>query len=1084
MIDLSNISQIFVGSVEIGAVYVGSQKIWPASYTCILAPTAWNYGDQYTIDYIPAIGGYATPASWKFYIYNLNGDLVDERIVTLTNTPYIEEKINGQWVPAQHFRFENNQWKADNRGTNGYVDGSSGEPTSAGTRESKMTVSYSTTYLGVQCSATYNGIMTQNGNNAVAGTSYYDNVTVTLGAFFDTSHKAPASGGITTVSATADLKTPYIFEDAVTHTLVASSYRRQTNMAAADDFTYTGPSWVTIGTPSSSGASVEVDSCGVEPYYYGRDGAIQATYTSSPSLYDFAYIYQAQNIPVSQRRQYDQDSWAETYIAEDVISFDTTQFDVSGIVYYQYKNTYSSGSEDPDWLDGSEGVTPAVDSVSPSYDTQISGNRVFIPENTGSTDIVYTTSSTITYDGRTKSGLIANATHQASQAYIYDTPFITITYEEIGPAAHIVHPRIDVWQDVYIGNDRYDTLYGYIDDGSTSGILEGTLLPDSSFSIYSFTGSAVSGTGATFSSATGDVTTASRGTTEDPDSRDVVTNVSVTVTANGASGSSSAVDVSQAANNKTYVAPSASAVSISSLSTYDIDDTCLDTAVTATVIATWEDEGYIYDAYENGAGDLNARTGFTQHTNESVTGDDGVTIRVNSIDDYSNSTNQFYVENKYNTSQATHSVVAIFWGETSSAVYVMQAADELSEWILGNYVVSVAIGSNTVSASGGQASIIASGSHDRYRTWEDGTIQSSSTIPDTPALSLVNISEEGVFWIEGTTLKHRDMDEDETTDYVTVQATNGTAVANTNSVSAINTCTYGTVTFPNPGSTASPAGASINLNPTCPYSFTSGASGTVMGSGFRFDYIVMANENYRTYGFTGHYADFGSLGTNTRSIGNTRIKATLIADDSKDAEAVIQEEANVSVGTSLSISWSIGDIPSYGGSTSIGVASAKLYTEYSSGALDSGTTVTAGTILNNTTCQADSGITYSHTYDEQSADLSAVANEGYNPSAKEITLTTTYGGDTVTETQIVQQPVAYRTQITQQNGVTYAQIRNADTSNGHTFDYTVTIDGSDSTGTAVFNRNDSSWRTVGATQSSGHIITLTVTAQDGHNIIR
>jgi len=466
------------------------------------------------------------------------------------------------------------------------------------------------------------------------------------------------------------------------------------------------------------------------------------------------------------------------------------------LTYYRWRYHYDSGSYG-DWSQTeTTSVIPTITAVKKdgaTY-TNYSGNTVTIAQNTGVSTITYKVTGRYTDpNGYTWS----NKTLDVSQAYVpysYKNTQVSVVYRVIGAAANVGHPRITVSQEVWQGGSRVDTISGSITDGTTGGTASGSTITGIAFAITRVVGSAVSGTGASFSTTNGDVTTASRRTTEGPQ-RDVATGVYISILINGVEATNtSSATAEQAANSKgSYIDPVYTLVSINSLSTYNISDTCLDTDVTATVKATWTEGGYKYSSYYDGD-TTNGYTGLTQHSNQTVTGSStpAVTMRVNGTSDFSNSQNKFTVNNKYNTSRKDHSVVALFGTLQSYATTVTQKADSKSAWQSRDWKAEVAIGNNQIWAGGGQAAIVASGSHEEYKTWTDGSDAETRTITtDTPSLSLVNANNDNAYTgtaysIVGTELRHRDMENNGTTDSVRVMATNTSASKKTGTISVTN----------------------------------------------------------------------------------------------------------------------------------------------------------------------------------------------------------------------------------------------------------------------------------------------------------
>ena len=983
-VELNDIGRIFMGNTEISAVYYGGEQIWPSAYECTLAPSSWTFGGQYLITAVPAVGGWAQPTSWVFTIKDpVTHAVIDTQTVTLSSAPTIEEYIDGQWVAAQNFNFTNGQWRADDRGTNGYGSSGDSTPQSAPARQSRLTASYSTTYQGRPCSATYVETMVQNGNNAVAGTGYYGNLTASL-PYYDRYHQAPASQTVTTLTATADFVTPYTFVDAVTGATNPASYDKiQANAALTNNFTFDGPSWVSIGTPSSSGATVTISSRGTDydsTYRYDR---IRATLRGTEQ-YDDVYVYQAMNVPIDSENRYTS-AWAETFVEDSTILPTDTSFTVLGLFHFESRTQYSSLAW-TDWGWTYDSATPVVNSVYPSTGVQISGNVVTIPQNTGYTDIEYETTSTITYDGQTKTGLMTSVTQQGiGQQITYGTPRITNFYYfdaggyNIPASGGTVYPVIEFEQDYYINGVYAGKLQESLDDGTSSGTMtQGDA--SSSYVVHYYVGSQASANGA--------VSANSRGTTPDASgttSIQIAANCYAYVTAADLpSSNSSSVSVSQQANHEESTEEINQTYSISDLGFEWESHNAKALSAGERGYLTWascKEYYYIRTWYTSG-----------DHTDGQTQYDRNIDADASESSSWLTASGYYVTASKNGKSGSERSatVYAVYNGNTLGSVTVTQA--ETVSWYS---LESSSASGLSFTAAGGNKTVTFTGYH-RYDNGDAPDTTNSPGVSVTYDGDVANrISNGGS---EGRKITAENLGTtpyDEVSTYYTFRWNlHNSATCDIPVYQGPNEPgNFGTVSFPAPGSTAGPSGDSINLAPTCPFTWTSGSSGTMMGDGFDFEYVVKANNTYRTYGFTGHYADFGSLGTNTRSIGNTTVRATLKADSSKTATAIIQEEPNGPNGNhTLNISWSNPVIiPGYGGSINVGIVTAKYKTQYDSGEWDSGENVAPSTVAASIQISG-TGFTKSYSSGNSYVTISAP----YNPSSsssRNCDVTAYYGGE-------------------------------------------------------------------------------------------
>lgn len=949
--------------------------MWPTAYIATLTPS-WTFAGQYTLTTIPAAGGTAN-VTWTLTIVRAS-DHVQVYSGAVTPTVALSDSTN--------FGFSSGAWTANSRGRNG-ISGSSGTtaPTNQPARSCTLTASYTTTYNGVSVSATYQATMTQNKNDAQAGTVSYSNIRLTLSKYKTSGSPAPAYKTTdATVTAKADRSTVYTFDSGLQYTY------NEADAIGNSGFSFSAESnWA-----SFSGSSVIVNGRGTDNGN-ARSQTLTATLSADTTKTATATLYQAANKRSEKSRVLN--SYSITLSSGSVGAAQNTIY-VYGTANYTVTYQWPSGA--PDSTD-SDSVSQAPTSISTnpsvgSGNISVANSSITIPANdTGSARSFAVTAG---YGGKSGSATV----QQAAITYTYDTPIVTISYPTIGAAGGTVYPTISFTQKVRRDGTQVGTISGTLSNGATSGYATNSV--DSSNVFFELTTKSGSGVNGTFNSSNCGVTIASRGTTPG-DARIAARYIYVKLKCNDQTGDSydngGYVTCSQAANTATNIAAVYTAVRIVSLSTTNITDTCLETAVTASVKATWTEAGVKYSAFDDG--DATAFTGLTQHNDEAVNGSSSpaVTMRLNNDTDFSNATNQFKVSNLHNTSQKTHSVVAKFGGLTSEAATVKQKADQQSDWLARDYLVSVSLGTSTISASGGQAAISASGSHTKFKKWLSDNTDVSGTVTtgvsDTPTLSLVGLSSSGVFWIDGTALKHRDMTNNETTDKVKVRATNGGQTADTAEVSVANAKSYGTISLTCDTANIPAAGAVITFTASCPITWTSGYNDPgLTTSDFTFAISSYGNQNKRTYSLNGNSLTMGSLGTNlVNSTKTTTITASKTGVGSKPVN--ITEAKNVVTNNSLVVQWNISGSPisGSGGTARIGVDSAAYVSTYSSGE-QSSSSVSPETILDSISASG-TGFSYSHASGAEYGQVTATQNPS-TTNARSCTLTASYAGSSATTT--------------------------------------------------------------------------------------
>lgn len=1040
-------SNIYFGNSEIGAVYDATSQIWPTAFYATLS-VAWTYGGDYDLVAMPAGGGTAT-AVWTIHIFNESQE-VESHVVTPSSVALTD---------VTNFGYANGVWTANDRGRNG-LPSSEGttRPQNAPARNCGLSATASYTMANdVTVTASYQTTMTQNANNVTAGTSQYVNFRFSIqNDKWTYSNPGDASRNSATMSAAIDQKTPYTFDSGSLYNFMVY------NAATTTDFNYTSDSWL-----SFSGATATMSSRGTTYDAYRRSAVINC------SLHGIAQgnltVYQAPNIYADTYTRYN-DYFIYTYPYS--LDSDDTSFVVRGQLYYQEQHKFSSGEYDA-WADaGYTTVTPTVTNVvaTPSVSgISYTGNTVHVPANTSGDDIEYTAYANYTDpDGGTWNNYSTSIT-QSGVVYTYGTPVVSFSYPEIPAYGGTVYPVVSFSQSrSWPGGS--DTIHGELDEGYTHGYAD-----DGSYFSVTFYGNSASP--GTFYSSDGRVYIGSRGTTPGEE-RNAATSCRAYVSCNGHGAYSSYTSAIQEANIE-EVTPASNncsslSISFSPSSIPNAGTTWVSIVAKASGTEVTERKDYSSGEHTGGVS--------TSYSNRTVALD---WLKVNGVSQ--SDTDGFTASNIHSLSSASYSVEGAYGdNERTASKSITQPADSQSGWLTKDYVVSISITRNTVNAAGGTATMSASGSHTRYKQWSsDGAVVdgSTSTISDTPSLSLVSMSSSGAFSLSGSTVTHRDMANNATTDSVRVRATNGSATDETETISATNSKSYGAVVVTPSYSTIPAAGTPnpITFSAASEVTWTSGYPEADYDD-FSFSIRSKGNSSWRTYTLSGDSLTVSSLGTHVNNnTAYTYIKATAALSAVGSGEAILTEAPNIVESTDLEVVWNItgAPIPAVGGTARVGVSSAAIVSTYSSGATGS-SSVDIATILNNTTASG-TGFTYTHSYTAVYATVRAVVNE--TGSERSCTLTTSYQGKTVT-TDIDQPCVAYRTKTEINSGIVGVYIRNADGA-AHTFTYVITRNGTaDSPVTANFSANEG-WRQVGGMPAqAGNIITIDITAQDGGTIIR
>lgn len=1056
---IGNAIKVGRSSMLCNRVMRGGQQVWPMAYTAQLF-VSWVYGGQYALDSVPAGGGSAVP-TWTLKVYRVSdgAEVYSTNVIpTVTLSTY------------SGFGFSNNTWTASSRGRNGDAASGTSAPTSVSTpRTCDLTASYTGTYNNVRISATKTVTMSQLKNEVHGGA--YSNIVVTLSKYKTTGSPAPAYE-TTDATITATMDQAYTYDSGESYTYQQALKTNSFNLSAGD-------SWVTFPSISASGATVKVGSRGTTYDSNRRSTTIRATLGMSPSTYAEVTIYQAPNTIIdTQYNYYDFDLWT----SPSSLGSTDTSFSVYGTLYYKYRNQYSS-QEWGGWsTTQTTTVTPTITGAKKngSNYTNYSGNTVTIPQNTGGSDIEYEATASYTDPaGYTWRNYTASVT-QSGISYTYGTPVISFYYPEIPASGGTVYPVVSFSQQRTSSLGVTDTITGTLTQGATSGYAS-----DGSYFSVSFYGSSASP--GTFYSSDGRVYIGTRGT--DPGAaRNAATNCRCYIACHGQGAYSSYTTATQEANIET-VTPASNVCSALSLTLSPSTLTAASTnvAVTAKASGTSTTERKDYTSGEHTGGVV------TNYSNQTVTLE---SLKVNGT--AQSSVSGFTASNVHNLSTKSYSVEGVYGGKTATTG-ITQAADIQSDWLTRDYLVSVSIGSNNVSAAGGQASISASGSHTKYKKWlSDNTDVSGSvsSVTDTPTLSLINISSSGVFWLDGTTLKHRDMTNNATTDSVKVRATNGSVTADSSTVSATNAKHYGTVTVTPSQSTIAASGTisgyPITFAAKSVVTWDSGYSESDY-TNFSFSIRSKGNGTHRTYTLDSSGLTVGSLGTYVNSNNAyTYIKATPADSSVGNGECILTEAKNIIESTVLSVDWRLPsgftNISSVGGSVevTIGTNNVKVNT-YSSGST-ANESVQRLSVISALTMSGDSDFSMSKSLTTYKATISAYYNPSYTTD-RSCRLTVTISGLT-DYIDITQKHVFFHEYVTNPtSGDPYirAKIDNVDSAQ-HTFGYTV-----------AWKINGGDWQTRSATQTisgggsftaqtvpsgTGNYAQIEVTSQDGATLIK
>lgn len=264
-------------------------QVWPRNYVFTLIPT-WTYNGSTvsSLPEIPASGG-SLYATWTL-VGTQNGTEVYRANVTPT-TSSIGDSTNFSYNRST------GQWKANDRGTNGYSSNTSGPSAAqwnAPARSCTLNVSYSGTVTingqSVEVNAAAEQVsITQAANTASYVTAYntYDQFSIELNNYYDSDHQAPACAAETYVSSASCRCGNYILWSSNAH-----AYYYQTIGRSMFTFTSTS-SWISI-----SGRTITVSSRGKTTGNQRTatiKGQLNPSYYPEVSGYATATLYQKAN---------------------------------------------------------------------------------------------------------------------------------------------------------------------------------------------------------------------------------------------------------------------------------------------------------------------------------------------------------------------------------------------------------------------------------------------------------------------------------------------------------------------------------------------------------------------------------------------------------------------------------------------------------------------------------------------------------------------------------------------------------------------------------------------------------------------
>ena len=789
---INDADHVYYGDVrnnEMDAVYIGATKIWPNTSTYIweLSPI-WLYDGQYDITTIPATGGTAT-ATWRL-IGKQNGSTVYGPTQVTPTSIEISDSTN--------FSYINNVWEAKDRKANGFEEGRnapSQEQLNGDPRSCILTAIYSgsveinnqTVLVNVSCEVT----MTQNQNPGVErGQAYYvyHDYSVALLNNSDNrpnsqSYPTPAYQSTVSAITSCNYDIPYYWS--ATNT---TKYRTNLYLDTSGSTFSSNKTWAT-----ANGSTITAASRGTEGDENLRNATITASFSprSGTLLQTTTTLWQQYNktttIPASC-----QSLTIQSFKKNGtVISFidDCNSSTITAVIigtYTDEKVVYTSNAYTGGDVHTNVSITPSSALSVSSTDSATADSTApttFTVNNKHKTS-TRTWTVTATYLGVSNSKTISQEKDVVKTDGKKDwaVSLTNVSNNLTTAGGNVTFTASATHTDYYYWQSDNDVTSEYPNQSDTISVDNITL--DTS-------GSTASGASGRFAKETTPSLSVSHTTMRKNSGYDKV-KITLAHPSNSSITTSTSV-LSTIENKSTNVSASCSSVTISGLPVNI--NTCLPTQVSAEVYATWTESGRKWTAYDYG--DTEAKEGMALNTNDRVYISDGVSIKVNGSS-VSNTT--FELNNNYNTSPTTHTVIATFLSKDSSTYSISQNPDSKSDWITRNWATTVSIGSNSIWAGGGTASISASGSHEKYRTWTDETEVDNEPVSDTPTLSLVDSNGNAYtgdgFGIVSSTLVHYDMKK-KSADSVKVKATNNTVSTTTAVISITNnrrsTAQYGPV---------------------------------------------------------------------------------------------------------------------------------------------------------------------------------------------------------------------------------------------------------------------------------------------------
>lgn len=989
------------------------EQVWPTAYVGVLYGT-FVTASTYSLTTVPAAGGYAD-VTWTLRIERPDGTVVDTVDVTSSVSVTIGDTTNFSY--AYNSTRQKYEWKANDRGSNGYGTSGSAIPQSADARTCTINASITNyQYNNVPVSAATDPqnptVMRQNANKVEYQSTYYGTPSITLDAYKTSGSAAPAYESSTYIHVTVNQYDRYQFyDDGNGSKVYGLRYTREILEAyKTNSFNFTADSWVTISDKTTTRAKVTVSGRGHDNGD-ARYSTITAT-LSGTNVSNDINIYQQANKKSEKSRVLSSYSVLISKTASGSGASSIANFaQGGGYIYFvggqaTYTITYEWPSRD---ADTTEPLTASQNPTSASTDPNVgSGNidianrRINIPANQTDQQKNYSVYGKFTYGGVTKQSECT--VNQAGIVYTYGTPQVSFGYDTIPASGGNVFPTINFSQTRTWSGGTATPVTGSLSGGATSG----TASDGTTFSIKSITGTNVNP--GSLRTSDGRVSIESRGTErqQNPTTRNAATNIKITITSHSNDGvNATGVSVVQAANTWQYTAAYTTCSTLNIAFSPSTLDYAGSTVVGILATAGGNDVTERWD-YASGEHEGGVSTPYSGRS---------VTLKTLSVNGTSQSdTTKFTASNAQKLTTKRYTVSGTYGSNDKSAsASITQAADYKSDYMYRDYQVSFQTFSGSVSASGGTISVIAQGKCTRYRYWansEYAEVDVSANYATTPTITLPDNPGTSIYWltnqttrsgVAGCTLNHRNMANNETTDSVTVTATAGDAIA-TRAVSATNSRSYGSIAIsPTSVGTVPAGGTTFSFTASCPVTWTSGYPDpglstaditfalTTKGNNGKRDYTVTYNSSTGKEDVT-----FGSLGTNeVSSVKSSVLTASHTGATSKTI--TISEAKNEITLESLSVTWSVSGTPieGSGGYATIRISSASILRTYDSGA--EGTETVSGNTLLRSITSGSSWLTYRYT----TGNDYGVATATSNPSTsqyRDAVLTATYNGMTASTT--------------------------------------------------------------------------------------